>query len=495
MSRSQVYRISEHDHHANGIEMRTSAQVMDQGTSFGQLVRIRRRAFGLTQDELAQRVGCAAITVRKIEADDLRPSQQIAERLALALGVPVEDRDAFMHLARTAVQHRRTPVSPTQSPLLPSEIGLEDLSGRTIRGYALGERLGAGGFGVVYRAVQPFVGRDVAIKIILPQYADHPEFIRRFETEAQLVARLEHPYIVPLYDYWREPGGAYLVMRWLRGGSLREQIAHGSLKLNLALRILEQIGMALQAAHRGEVVHRDVKPANILLDDDRNAYLSDFGIAKNLASAALDTQTQEGAIIGSPAYLSPEQIRGEPVTPRTDIFCLGILLYEILTGRLPFQAPTPVEQIYKQINDPVPSMRECRFDLPEAIDAVIQRATAKPAAERYTDVPELVCAFRAAVDDRQPAHVAGGVSSVAGQPTAVLDLTTADNPYKGLRAFGEADAADFFGRATLIQLLLARMGETDEAAEERDLARFLAVVGPSGSGKSSVVRAGLIPAL
>src|SRR5215216_3374201 len=123
----------------------------------GQLVRIRRRALGLTQDELARRVGCAAITVRKIEADDIRPSQQIAERLALALGVPVDDRDAFVHLARTAAQHRRTPVSPAQSPLLPSEIGLEDLSGRTIRGYALGERLGAGGFGVVYRAVQPFV--------------------------------------------------------------------------------------------------------------------------------------------------------------------------------------------------------------------------------------------------------------------------------------------------------------------------------------------------
>jgi len=209
---------------------------MDQDTSFGQLVRIRRRALGLTQDELARRVSCAAITVRKIEADDLRPSQQIAERLALALGVPVDDRDAFMHLARTAAQHRRTPASPAQSPLLPSEIGLEDLSGRTIRGYALGERLGVGGFGVVYRAVQPFVGRDVAIKIILPEYADHPEFIRRFETEAQLVARLEHPSIVPLYDYWREPGGAYLVMRWLRGGSLRDLLAHGPLKLNLALR-------------------------------------------------------------------------------------------------------------------------------------------------------------------------------------------------------------------------------------------------------------------
>src|SRR5207249_11789190 len=145
--------------------------------------------------------------------------------------------------------------------------------GRTIRGYALGERLGAGGFGVVYRAVQPFVGRDVAIKIILPQYADHPEFIRRFETEAQLVARLEHPHIVPLYDYWREPGGAYLVMRWLRGGALGDRLAHKPLALAECLTLVNQIGAALSYAHRSGVVHRDVKPANVLCDDEGNFFL------------------------------------------------------------------------------------------------------------------------------------------------------------------------------------------------------------------------------
>ncbi|HNC08366.1 MAG TPA: helix-turn-helix domain-containing protein, partial [Anaerolineales bacterium] len=192
---------------------------MSDQFSFGMIAKNRRRELGLTQDELARRVGCAPITIRKIEADDLRPSVQIAERLAMALNIPLEERSAFVRLARTERPALDEP-SVTPMPAL-EEIGSEDLSGRAIRGYALGERLGSGGMGVVYRAVQPLVEREVAIKIIMPMYANHPDFIRRFEAEAQLVARLEHPHIVPLYDYWREPGVAYLVMRLLRGGSLQ----------------------------------------------------------------------------------------------------------------------------------------------------------------------------------------------------------------------------------------------------------------------------------
>src|SRR6476659_6609472 len=155
-----------------------------------------------------------------------------------------------------------------------------------IKGYELREQIGEGGYGVVYRAYQSLVGRDVAVKIILPQYADNPDFIRRFEAEAQLVARLEHPYIVPLYDYWREPGVAYLVMRLLRGGSLHDLLQQGPLLLSLTLRVVDQVGAALHIAHRAGVVHRDLKPANILLDAEQNAYLADFGIAKNLARPA-----------------------------------------------------------------------------------------------------------------------------------------------------------------------------------------------------------------
>jgi len=297
---------------------------MSAAKSFGQIVKERRRELGLTQDELARRVGCAAITLRKVEADDLRPSVQIAERLAMALNLPLEERAAFVRLAREERPQFMEP-APTPAPAL-AEIGGEDLSGRAIRGYALGERIGHGGFGAVYRATQPVVEREVAVKIILPQYANHPEFIRRFEAEAQLVARLEHPHIVPLYDYWREPNVAFLVMRLLRGGGIRTVLEKGPLPVAEVLRLLEQIGRALGAAHRAGVVHRDLKPANVLLDEEQNAYLADFGIVKNLSNPNLEDLTQADAIIGSPAYISPEQIRSEFVRPQTDIYCLGVML-------------------------------------------------------------------------------------------------------------------------------------------------------------------------
>src|SRR6478672_7955321 len=165
---------------------------------------------------------------------------------------------------------------------------MDQRSNQPIKGYELQNELGAGGFGAVYRATQPLLGREVAVKIIQPRYANHPNFIRNFEAEAQLVARLEHPYIVPLYDYWRDPSGAYLVMRYVRGGSLLNYLREGPWALNDTVRLLDQIGGALTVAHRQGVIHRDVKPANILLDEDHNAYLADFGIAQALGNSDLE---------------------------------------------------------------------------------------------------------------------------------------------------------------------------------------------------------------
>lgn len=448
--------------------------------SLGRYVRQRRREMDLTQEELARRVGCAAITVRKIEAEDARPSVQIAERLAMALAIPLDDRAEFVRRAR-AIRPDVEEVLPTPPPSL-EEIGSEDLTGRAIRGYALSEKIGSGGMGAVYRAVQPIVEREVAIKIILPAYANHPDFIRRFEAEAQLVARLEHPHIVPLYDYWREPGVAYLVMRLLRGGSLQRLIQEGLLPVENVARLLEQIGSALTSAHRIGVIHRDLKPANILLDEDQNAYLADFGIAKNLGNPDLSDQTQAGAVIGSPQYMSPEQIRSLSIRPQSDIYCLGVMLYELLTGKIPFVGPTPIDFIQQQLSAPMPSLSAHRTGLPALLDKVIARATAKDPDERYSDVPSMLAEFR------------GAVSGLISQPVTVIEQEDVipgeiENPYKGLRSFSEADADDFFGRETLVQQLLARLSEGG------DLARFLAVIGPSGGGKSSVVKAGLLPAL
>jgi serine/threonine protein kinase len=280
---------------------------------------------------------------------------------------------------------------------------VKDLSGQAIKGYELHEMIGAGGFGAVYRAYQPLIKRDVAMKIILPEYANHPEFIRRFEFEAQLVARLEHLHIVALYDYWRDPQGAYLVMRWLRGGSLRGMLRQGPVQIKTAVQIVDQIAAALNAAHRRGVVHRDIKPDNILFDDEENAYLADFGIAKDVHEAKVDEEDEdddEGALTGSPFYLSPEQAKSLPVSPQTDLYSLGIVIYEMLSGQPPFKADKGLMSILlHHINDPVPPVRELRPDLPPAVESVIQRATAKEPSDRY---PPRAGAGRTGTDARLP---------------------------------------------------------------------------------------------
>jgi hypothetical protein len=325
----------------------------------------------------------------------------------------------------------------------------------------------------------------VAVKIILPRHANHPDFIRRFEAEAQIIARLEHPHIVPLYDYWREPDAAYLIMRLLRGGNLEEQLKQGSLALELVQQYMQQIGAALAMAHRQGIVHRDIKPANVLLDEEQNAYLADFGIAKNLGEAKGGAVTEGGVLIGSPAYISPEQILSEPVKPQSDIYCLGIILYEMLTGHKPFAVATPLAYIQHHLNESLPSLHKYNPELPPALDNVIRQSTARNISDRFSDVPTMLEAL-------QNALTTNNVAIHTDAPFIHLDtqeLAALENPYRGLRAFGEADAGIFYGRSTLIQELLTQLLETS------DLARFLAVVGPSGSGKSSVVKAGLLPSL
>ncbi len=334
---------------------------------------------------------------------------------------------------------------------LPARTGF----GRSVRGYELREKVGAGHLGVVYRAYQPSVGREVAIKVIRPELINQAAFIRRFEADAQLVAQLEHPHVVSLYDFWRDPEGAYLVTRWLRGGSLEHALERGPWKLEAASRLLAQIGSALAYAHRQGVVHRDLRPANVLLDEDGYAYLSDFGIAARLS----DLDDPRHLAGGSRAYLPPEEITGEAHTPRSDLYGLGLLTFELLTGERP------------PMDAPLPPLTSVRPELPNLLGAVIARATALDPGERYASVDEFLTAF---------ARTAG-----TDTPALAETYTPAENPYKGLRAFGESDAEHFFGRDALVDQLLSAVAEQ----------RLVAVVGPSGIGKSSVVTAGLVPAL
>ncbi|MCB0013455.1 MAG: protein kinase, partial [Anaerolineales bacterium] len=288
-----------------------------------------------------------------------------------------------------------------------------------VRGYELLEQIGYGAFGVVHRARQKVVGREVAVKIILPRFANHPDFIRRFEAEAQLVARLEHPYIVPLYDYWREPDRAFLVMRWLRGGNLRQSLAQGPWSLPAATRFVDQIAGALAAAHRQGVVHRDLKPGNILLDEQGNAYLSDFGIAKDIVLEGEMSQT--GGLHGAPAYAAPEQLLSGPISPQTDVYSLGIIVYELLTGHHPYPDASIGALIQQQIHEPLPSLGIHQSGLPVALDQVLKTATAKEPSARYQSAIALAEAFRLALDGKAMTDPAVPVS--------------VDNPYKGLRPF------------------------------------------------------------
>jgi serine/threonine protein kinase len=240
--------------------------------------------------------------------------------------------------------------------------------GEPLRGYRLLEQIGDGAFGVVYRATQPQIGREVAIKAVLPELANHPDFVRRFEREAQIVARLEHPHIVPLYDYWREPDAAYLVMRFLRGGSVETLLEAGPLEQSRAASILDQVAAALSAAHRQGIVHRDVKPGNVLLDEEGNAYLTDFGVALDAGSPERSSGTM---IRGSPGYLSPEQVRLDPASPQSDIYALGIVAYEMLAGTHPFAGTSLLALLDRHLRDALPSVRDARPELPRAVDDVI----------------------------------------------------------------------------------------------------------------------------
>jgi ABC-type oligopeptide transport system substrate-binding subunit/serine/threonine protein kinase len=265
-------------------------------------------------------------------------------------------------------------------------------------GYELGEQIGAGAYGTVHRAYQPAVGREVAVKTILPKYADQPDFIGRFEAEAQMVARLEHPHIVPLHDYWRDESGAHLVMRLLGGGSLYDRLLEGPLDPAEAVQMVGQVSSALELAHGQGIIHRDLKPSNILIDEQGNSYLTDFGIAKNLAAEVKLTPT--GAIIGTPDYIAPEQIRGEPLTPQADQYSLGIVLFEALTGRRPFEADSVATLFHRHLTEPLPLATLSRSELPSDVDLVLLRATSKQPSDRYPSVIELSAAFRRSMGQR-----------------------------------------------------------------------------------------------
>lgn len=270
---------------------------------------------------------------------------------------------------------------------------MRNLSGNTFGSCELREYVAEGGFGVIYRGYQTSLDREVAVKIILPHIAMQSNFLRRFEQEALLLARLEHAFVVPVYEFGQSDNGyTYIAMRWMQGGSLRDRLERGSVPVQHFRQVLEQIAEALAFAHEQGVVHRDIKPDNILFDTEGYAYLTDFGIAKNLSLP--ENFTPSDHRVFSPAYAAPEQVAGEPVTKRTDIYSLGITLHECLYGCYPF----PQEQ-WRHLYQPLPPVSNVRADIPPWADVVLRRATAHDPSKRYPDTLTFSAALLDALQD------------------------------------------------------------------------------------------------
>lgn len=254
--------------------------------------------------------------------------------------------------------------------------------GQKIDQYTLGEQIATGGMGQVFLAFQESMNRHVAIKFLPPVDSENADTVARFKREVTMISRLEHPHIVPVYGFGDIDGIPYIVMRHMSGGTLRENFQDGRLNLQRILEVVDQSVTALDYAHEQGIIHRDIKPSNIFLDERENAYLADFGLAKTVSGSHDLTRTDEG-ISGTPEYMSPEQVRGLKLDGRTDIYSMGVIVFQLLSGVAPFSGQNPMETVLKQISDPIPSIHALQPELPEAVDAVFNKVLAKTVSERY----------------------------------------------------------------------------------------------------------------
>lgn len=325
-----------------------------------------------------------------------------------------------------------------------------ELIGKTLGNYQIVEEIGRGGMGTVYRAYQASLNRWVALKVLAQSLSQDEEFFKRFKQEALATAALDHPNIVHVYDAGEEQGMHYIAMEYIGGGNLSARLKErGPMSPVEAVSIAAQIAMALDFAHRNKIVHRDVKPSNILLDTEGRAVLSDLGIAHALEGTRL---TQTGATMGTPEYMSPEQAQGKPLDGRADLYSLGVVLFEMLTGRVPFQADSPLATMYKQIHEPVPDLRKLNSKISGKLAAVLKRVLAKDPAQRFVTGQQMANDLLAAVPEARIRFTMPGatIPKVTPKQVAAATLDTA-------RDIG-AQTARGFGR-----FLLALLQRTIEA--------------------------------
>jgi len=284
----------------------------------------------------------------------------------------------------------------------------------TMGRYELKGELGRGGMAVVYRAVDPHIGREVAVKVLPREFLQDGDFLARFQREVRTIGQLNHAAIVPLHDAGEDKGQPYLVMRLMHGGSLLDRLKRGAIPVAETATMFSRLAGALDEAHGKGIIHRDLKPGNILLDEQGQPYLSDFGIAKLTEATSMNSR----GVIGTPAYMSPEHFEGK-VSAQSDVYAMGIILFQMLTGRLPFQAATPPEYMKAHFMDTPPPLRSINPNLPVELEAVLQKALAKSKEQRFKTVGELAQAVNQAVSGSASQPVSGSASQrSASQPFA-----------------------------------------------------------------------------
>jgi serine/threonine protein kinase len=267
---------------------------------------------------------------------------------------------------------------------------MTDLVGHTLGQYQVTGQIGKGGMSTVYQAIQTSMKRTVAIKV-LPRTLTHEEkFLERFYREVEIVSSLQHPHILPVYDFGEYDGMPYIVMAYMSTGTLSDLISKGAIPPDETLRLVRQMAEALDYAHRKGVIHRDFKPGNVLLDEQNNTYLTDFGLAKLSESSGQLTGT---GILGTPFYMAPEQAEPGALTPSADVYALGITLFQMLTGNVPFEAATPLGVLMAHMNQPVPDIRRIKPELPDDVQDVIDRSMAKSPQTRYATPGALATAL------------------------------------------------------------------------------------------------------
>lgn len=308
----------------------------------------------------------------------------------------------------------------------------DDLIGKKIGGYEILELIGRGGMASVYRAHQVSMNRVVALKVLPRQYLNDDTYLQRFHREVKIIAQLEHRNIVPVHDYGEENEQPYIVMRYMSGGSVDDLLADGPMNLAKVCDIIEQIAPALDYAHSKDVLHRDLKPSNVLMDDNGGAYLTDFGIARILNEVGTAITTQ--GVVGTPSYMSPEQAQGQPLDSRSDVYSLGVMLFEMATGRRPFESDTPYSIAVMHVTQQPPMPRSLNPAIPVLVENVILKAMSKNRESRYSDASGLVAALAQALEppvvdlyDTQPG-IARPEALAPVEPAPYVPLAASNTP-------------------------------------------------------------------